>query len=251
MTPIPARERTSRDASLRRVAGWLFILATVLFAAAATVLSSTFDWPDILRERPSTVLTQFNDGGTTLVWTWFAVAWTYFLLLPPILLLGRVLAPEDHRYLPAATLIGAFSIVASTVGFLRWVFVVPELARSYTAAATDTTREAVTAAYVAQHQFGGALLGEHLGQILAIVWTIVVSVAMFHSAIFKRWLGWLGIAASLVYLLNQGEVLATAVPGFPEIEIAGLLGSTLWAVWLLLLGASLVRGASGRREPAT
>jgi hypothetical protein len=49
------------------------------------------------------------------------------------------------------------------------------------------------------------------------------------------------IRRSLVYLLNQGEILATAVPGFPEIEIAGLLGSTLWAVWLLLVGASLIR----------
>ena len=241
MTPAPSREGTSREAAVRRVTGWLFVIATVLFAAAATALSSTFDWPDILREHPSTVLTQFDAGGTTLVWTWFAVAWTYFLLLPPILLLERVLAPEDHRYLSAATLIGAFSVVASTVGFLRWVFVVPELARSYTAATTNATREAVTAAYVVQHQFGGALLGEHVGQVLAILWTVVVSAAMLRSAIFRPWLGWIGFAASLVYLLNQGEILATAVPGFPVIEIAGLLGSTLWAVWLLLVGASLVR----------
>jgi hypothetical protein len=82
-------------------------------------------------------------------------------------------------------MIGAFSIVASTVGFLRWVFVVPDLARSYTAATTDATRQAVAAAYVAQHQFGGALLGEHVGQMLAILCTVVVSVAMLRSAIFR------------------------------------------------------------------
>jgi Domain of unknown function (DUF4386) len=242
MTAPPSRAGIGPGASLGRITGWLFVVAIVLFATAATVLSSTFDWPDILREPPSTVLTEFQRGGPTLVWTWFAVAWTYFLLLPPIVMLERVMADEAHRFLPVATLIGALSVLASTVGFLRWVFVVPGLAGSYTAAgATDVTREAVTAAYVAQHQFGGALLGEHVGQVLAIVWTVAVSVAMLRSRLFPPWLGWAGLAASLAYLLNQGDVLATAVPGFPVLEIAGLLGSTLWAVWLLLVGASLLR----------
>jgi hypothetical protein len=52
--------------------------------------------------------------------------------------------------------------------------------------------------------------------------------------------GWLGLVASGMYLLNQGDILATAVPGFPIWDLAGLLGSTLWAVWLLTLGAMLL-----------
>ena len=63
------------------------------FAAAATVLSSTFDWPDILREPADVVLPAFVAGGTSLVWTWFATAWTYAILAVPILLLPAVLGP--------------------------------------------------------------------------------------------------------------------------------------------------------------
>jgi hypothetical protein len=33
---------------------------------------------------------------------------------------------------------------------------------------------------------------------------------------------------SAIYLLNQGDILATAVPGFPVWDLAGLLGSTGW-----------------------
>jgi hypothetical protein len=44
------------------------------FAGAATMLSSTFDWPDILREPADVVLPAFVAGGTSLVWTWFATA---------------------------------------------------------------------------------------------------------------------------------------------------------------------------------
>ena len=230
--------------TLQKLTGVLFILSTIGFAITSTVLSSTFNWPDILREPPDTVLTKFQDGGTSLLWTWFAVAWSYFLLIIPMLLLGRVLDREDTPYLGAATLIGAVSVVASLVGFLRWVFVVPGLAAMYVEpAAYATTREAVIAAYTAQHQFGGALLGEHIGQVLAVVWTVLVSLAMLRSPLVTPWLGWLGLAAGGVYLLNQGDILATAVPDFPVWEPAGLLGSALWALWLVATGASLVWSA--------
>jgi hypothetical protein len=71
----------------RRTTGGLFVAGALAFAGAATVLSSTFDWPDILREPTDVVLPAFVAGGTSLVWTWFATAWTYAILLVPILLL--------------------------------------------------------------------------------------------------------------------------------------------------------------------
>jgi hypothetical protein len=43
-------------------------------------LSSTFGWPDVLREPADVVLPAFVDGGTSLVWTWWATAWTYAIL---------------------------------------------------------------------------------------------------------------------------------------------------------------------------
>src|SRR5688500_8365844 len=116
---------------LRRTAGRLFIGGAVSFATAATVLSSTFEWPDILREPATVVLPAFVAGGSSLVWTWFATAWTYAILLVPILLLPAVLGRRSDPVLRAATYLGATSVVLSLIGFLRWVFVVPPLADSY------------------------------------------------------------------------------------------------------------------------
>jgi Domain of unknown function (DUF4386) len=116
---------TGDSAGLRRVTGWLFVVGAVAFAVAATVLSSTFEWPDILREPPEVVLPAFVDGGTSLVWTWFAVAWTYAILLVPILLLPSALGRREDPVLRAATFVGAASVLLSLIGFLRWVFVVP------------------------------------------------------------------------------------------------------------------------------
>jgi hypothetical protein len=177
---------TTNGAGLRRVTGWLLVVGAVTFAVAATVLSSTFDWPDILREPPDVVLPAFVDGGTSLVWTWFAVAWTYTILLVPILLFPAAVGRRDDPVLRAATFVGAASVLLALIGFLRWVFVVPALADSYSAG-DATTKAAVAAAWTAQHQFGGALLGEHLGQLLAIAWSITISVLILRTGMLWRW----------------------------------------------------------------
>ena len=236
---------TREGDGLRRVTGWLLVVGAVAFAVAATVLSSTFEWPDILREPPQVVLAAFVAGGTSLVWTWFAVAWTYGILLVPILLLPAALGRRDDPVLGAATLVGAASVLLSLIGFLRWVFVVPGLAGSYVAG-DPTTKAAVAAAWIAQHQFGGALLGEHLGQLLVIGWSVTVSVVVVRTGMLWRWVGWAGLVASVLYGFNQGDILATAVPGFPVFDLAGFAGSTLWAIWLIALGVAVLRHPAGR-----
>jgi uncharacterized protein DUF4386 len=242
---------TSMNAStgLRRVTGVLFVVGAVAFAAAATVLSSTFDWPDILREPADVVLPAFVAGGTSLIWTWFATAWTYAILAVPVLLLPAVLGRREDPVLRVATYVGAASVLLSLIGFLRWVFVVPPLARSYVIG-DDTTRAAVDAAWMAQHQFGGALLGEHLGQLLAIGWSVTLGVIILRTRVLPRWLGVTGLVVSALYLFNQGDILATAVPGFPVWDLAGLLGSTGWGLWVAALGGTLLWSPARNSIPA-
>jgi hypothetical protein len=105
--------------------------------------------------------------------------------------LGR----RDDPVLRAATFVGAASVLLALIGFLRWVFVVPALAGGYVDG-DPTTKAAFAAAWTAQHQFGGALLGEHLGQLLAIGWSVTVSVLVLCTGMLARWVGWAGLVAS-------------------------------------------------------
>lgn len=235
------RSRTAAPSrALRRTTGALFVLSAVSFAVAASVLAATFEWPDILREPADVVLPAFAAGGTPLVWTWFAVAWTYALIAVPVLLLPAALDLRADPVLAAATAVGAASALLSLVGFLRWVFVVPPLAASFTATEDAAVRAAAEAAWTAQHQLGGALLGEHLGQLLALAWSATVSIVVLRTGVLPRWVGVSGLVASALYLANQGDVLATAVPGFPVWDLAGLLGSSAWGLWVVLLGLVLL-----------
>jgi hypothetical protein len=230
---------TNERDRLGRLTGGLFVTGALAFGAAATVLSSTFNWPDVLREPASEVLPAFVAGGSSLVWTWFATAWTYAILVVPIMLLPAVLGRRGDPVLRVATFVGATSVVLSLIGFLRWVFVVPPLAQSYVSGDV-TTRAAVDAAWTAQHQFGGALLGEHLGQLLAIAWSITLSVIILRTRVLPRWLGVSGLVVSALYLTNQGDIVATAVPRFPVWDLGGLIGSTTWGLWVAALGVVLL-----------
>ena len=225
--------------AMRRTTGVLFIVGAIAFAAAASLLSATFNWPDILREPADVVLMEFAAGGASLVWIWFATAWTYAILAVPILLLPAALGRRDDAALWVATFAGASSVILALIGFLRWVFVVPPLARLYQEG-DSATRTAVAAAWLAQHQFGGALLGEHLGQLLGIAWSVTLSIIVVRSGVLPRWIGIAGLIVSALYLFNQGDILATALPGFPVFDLAGLIGSSGWGLWIAALGVTLL-----------
>ena len=76
---------------------------------------------------------------------------------------------------------------------------------------------------------------------LVIGWSVTLCVIIVRSRVLPRWLGVTGLAVSALYLLNQGDILATAVPGFPVWDLAGLIGSTGWGVWVAALGVTVLR----------
>jgi hypothetical protein len=226
----------------QRLAGILFIIGALLVNIPYTLLIMNFDYPDILREPTGQILTRYQGGGTGLVFTWLAFAWVGLPLLFAIVMLQKVLEREDTPYLWSGTVVGVIGGIAQMIGLLRWTFVVPVLARIYTdPSASAATKESSAIVFQAVHQYGGVVLGEHIGQTFTIFWMLLVSLAMFRSTLFKPWLAWFGILASVVYLLAQTELLATVIPNFPVVPEAGLIGSLLWLIWMIALGVFLVR----------
>ena len=61
---------------------------------------------------------------------------------------------------------------------------------------------------------------------------------------------WAGLLASALYVTSQGDILATAMPDFPVWDLGGLLGSTLWGVWVIALGVAVLRSPLHRPTAA-
>ncbi len=231
-----------KQLQIRSQTGWLFIVGAVLVNVPYTLLIIFFDYPDILRLPAGEILIRFQAGGAGLIYTWLAFAWVGLPLLFAIILLGKTLDRSDSPLMKIATVAGIMGAVAQMVGLLRWVFVVPGIARIYTDPATDhATRQAALVVFQTVHQSGGVLLGEHIGQVFTILWMVLISLVILRDRFFQAWLGWFGIMAGLVYSLAQTELLATVIPETPVLDLAGLVGSLLWLAWMILLGIFLIR----------
>jgi hypothetical protein len=77
--------------------------------------------------------------------------------------------------------------------------------------------------------------------LLTIVWTIIISSSLGRLKLIPKWLVTLGYASSAIYFLAQSELFATVIPGFPVWGLEGLIGSTLWLKWLIMVGVRFLK----------
>jgi hypothetical protein len=222
---------------LRVLTGVLLILTPIAFNALFTLLSVTFEYPDILREPTGYVLRHFDAGGSSLVATWYGFMLTAVLLVPVAVLVHKALTREDTPYMAVATTFGVIAGVVQFLGLVRWPFLVPYLADTYIdPASSAATRESVAVVFQAFNHYAGVAVGEHLGYLFTGLWTILVALAMFGSALpFRRWLALLGMVAAAGLLVGTLESI-----GFEAAANTVVVAYILWSIWLALFGIFLL-----------
>lgn len=223
-----------------KIIGILLVAGATALLIPYTVLTMIFEYPDILRKDTATILTKFHEGGNRLIWTWFAFAITGIPLIPAYILLGQKIENKSSL-VRIATIIGVIGLLVQMIGLLRWTFVVPVLADTFVSTDDYATKAAVIITFKAIHQFGGVILGEYLGQLFTIIWTILMSLTFVKHKLMPQWVNGLGIGSSVIYLLAQAELFATVIKDFPVWDLAGFIGSTLWLVWLIIVGVIFIQ----------
>jgi hypothetical protein len=228
------------DVRLRRLTGFLFLLTPVAFNTFFTLLSVSFEYPDILREPSGYVLRRFQEGGSGLVATWYGFMLTAVLFVPLAVLAYKVLARENAPYMGLAAVFGVVAGVVQFLGLVRWPFLVPYLADAYLdPASSEGTRAAAAVAFQAFNRYAGMAVGEHLGYLFTGLWTVLVAQAMLKSLLFKPWLGWAGMVAALGILAGTLEAA-----GFEPAANIVPLAYILWSLWLVVAGILLLRPRS-------
>jgi hypothetical protein len=200
-------------------------------------LSVTLEYPDILRKPIGYVLRNFDAGGSGLVAMWYEFMLTAVLFVLLAVLVHKVLARENTPYMAVATAFGAIAGVVQFLGLVRWPFLVPYLADTYLdPASSEATRESVAVVFQAFNNYAGVGVGENLGYLFTSLWTVLVSLAMFGSALpFRRWLGLLGVVSAACILVGTLEPA-----GFEPAGTIVVVGYILWSIWLVLTGIFLL-----------
>lgn len=223
--------------------GWAAVLLAVGFNIPYAILAATFDYPDVLRRDAADVLARFAAGGEALVLTWYGFALAALMLLPmaAALALTRTRMRACAALAVGAALAGALAAVTQAIGLMRWVFVVPELARTHAdPLASPDAIAASERAFALLNAYGGIAIGEHLGQLLTALFVALMAAMQWQER--DRITATIGFGSAFAIAIGTGEglMLALARPAemFSLFTIAGFLG---FAVWLAATGIGLIR----------
>ncbi|MDX2153721.1 MAG: hypothetical protein SFV54_23460 [Bryobacteraceae bacterium] len=220
----------------------LFLASPVILQIPYTLLTLRFDYPDVLRLPGGVILTRYFAAGPDLPLIWFAFACS----LLPLLFAVAALPARLPGVPPAATPIGVASVVVQIIGLLRWTFAVPLLAAGFRNAPSDAHRAAIEWTFQMQHQLLGAMLGEHLGQLLLAAWTVSIALTRLPSRAHRP----LGCAAAALFALSSLGALGTVIPVLAPLDALSGPAFLLWSVWCALLGWQLLRLPVLRRRAA-
>jgi Domain of unknown function (DUF4386) len=226
-------------------AGILFLVLPVAYNVLFTVLSRTFDYPDILRQPTKDVLSRFADGGSRLVLTWWGFAMTAVLLAPAVVLLSHTLADANATVLTLTTTLGLLAAVVQFLGLIRWPFAVPYLARTATDPSTSpATEAAVEVTFQTLNRYLGVAVGEHLGYLFTGLWTALAGVALIQSDVLNPAFGVAGIAIAPLFALGALEFVGPFEPNGWKLSGALVPFAYIgWSTWLLAVGLGLLLAA--------
>ena len=221
---------------LSTLTGLLLMIVPIAFNATFFLLQRAFEYPDILRKPTDYILRRFKEGGAALSRLWYAFAFSAVLFIPVTVLVQQVFQADAPWFLAVGTTIGVLAGVVQVLGLIRWSFLVPSLADTYTdPESTQATRDSVAVVFQAFHRYAGVAIGEHLGYIFTSTWTILLCIAIVETNLVNPLYGWLGIVPAIGVLMGVFEET-----GFKPAGVINAISYILWSVWLISFGVALL-----------
>jgi len=221
--------------TLRQWTGILLILEGLLMIPPLVILGAAINWPASLSEPASVNLPLLVEKASA-VQTGYFIYLLYSILFFVVMLLTAKIVSENREFngwLKAAIGFAVVSTLARSIGIVRWLSVMPVLAKTYVSGSAET-QASISIMYDAINAYGGTI-GEALGVgIFAGLSLISLSVAMFENKSNPKWLAVLGISAGFVVMLQSVELFGIDLGALISVIVAVL------HIWLFTMGIRLL-----------
>ncbi|MCB0784384.1 MAG: DUF4386 family protein, partial [Flavobacteriales bacterium] len=143
-----------------RTTAWLTLAHVALMLTAGLILIIAFDFPDILRAPMETTLELFHRSRQWTVPAYYLFTLTGITTMGVVLLLYRSLDFQQSTTAFLAMVSGVLFGLTSSLGFVRWPFLMDHLA-TLTADAGPERLEDIRLVYDAFHLYAGVSVGEN------------------------------------------------------------------------------------------
>ena len=234
MTPPPlhtsAFSAPNFSASQRFLLGALLIAAAILSFLPIAILGPAIGWPASLRSPAAQQLAAIASAPAAVALGYSVYLLYSVLVLPVMTLLAWRCSGSLGK--PIAVMVVAFaalSVLARSIGILRWLTAMPAMAQQH-AAADAAAKQVLEAIFTTVTTYGGGI-GELLGVSLFMSLSLGLAMAAaWAGRTLPRWLAAFGMASALLLFALLLPMLGIAV----RVPIA--LAATVLAVWMVVAG---------------
>ena len=228
--PVSTPGATSLDTPQRILLGVLLIAAALLSFLPIAILGPAIGWPASLRAPAGQQLAAIA-AAPTAVALGYSVYLLYSVLILPVMTL-LALRCSSSLAKPMAVMIVAFaalSVLARSIGILRWLTAMPVMAQQH-AAADPAGQQILEAIFTTITTYGGGI-GELLGVSLFMSFSLgLAMMAAWTGKTLPRWLAAFGMASALLLLALFLPTMGISI----HIPIA--VAVTVLALWMVVAG---------------
>ncbi len=240
-TPHDLGTEAAVDSLPARGAGWTAVVQGLLIFVPTLVLGAAVNWPASLSDPASVALPRLADNEGAVRFGYAAYLVYSVLFAVTITLLARLV--EGDLAKGVRRLVIGFAIasaIARSLGIVRWLAPMPELADAYSTAADDGQRYTIERIYDALNSYGGTI-GEALGVgLFAAISIGLLSVGLLRSRLIPSWVGVWAVISAVALALGAVELFGVD-PG-PLLTVT----VTVVQLWFLATGAWLLARGSTR-----
>jgi hypothetical protein len=224
--------------------GILSILQGLLIFVPTFVLGAAINWPDSLDYPASQLLPELIEQEGAVRFGYIAYLIYSILFVVSMFMLTKLSSGKAMAAMFGIIL--AFAVASTTarsIGIVRWLVPMPQLAESWNSAATDQERYAISVTYDSLNLFGGTV-GEVLGvSIFAALSLLAISIAFLRDGL-PKWIGIFGLVSVAALLATTTELM-----GFEPDTFVLVFGTTAIQLWFLAVGLwLLVKAASSKNR---
>lgn len=191
-----------------RVAGWTTLAQALLLFVPLIVLGVAVEWPASLGDPASIALPRLAENEGAVRFGYAAYLLYSVLFAVTVTLLARLV--EGDMAKGVRRLVVGFaiaSVVARSIGIIRWLAPMPELADAYASATDESQRFAIERIYDTLNSFGGTI-GEALGVgLFAAISIGLLSIGLLRSSAIPRWIGVWSVISAIALAIGSIELL--------------------------------------------
>lgn len=215
--------------------GLLSILQGLLIFIPTVVLGAAINWPDSLEYPASQLLPSLIEQESAVRFGYISYLIYSILFVVAMFMLTKLSAGKAMAAMFGIILAFAIaSTAARSIGIVRWLVPMPQLAESWSSAETDQERYAISVTYDSLNLFGGTV-GEVLGvSIFAALSLLAISIAFLRDGL-PKWMGVFGLISVAALLATTTELM-----GFEPDTLVIVFGTTAIQLWFLSVGIWLL-----------